>query len=110
MSNYTLGPCEIIDVYEADLLNEARPRREEVWEIGNREAGRTSGYATNRADAVLFVAAPELLEELVSCLAYVQRYYRTLPDDGAEQDFIMSSVIEPARKAIAKAKGETYED
>ena len=62
------------------------------------------------ANARLMVSAPELLEELVSCLAYVQRYYRTLPDDGAEQDFIMSSVIEPARKAIAKAKGETNED
>ena len=62
------------------------------------------------ANAHLMVAAPELLEELVSCLAYVQRYYRTLPDDGAEQDFIMSSVIEPARKAIAKAKGETNDN
>jgi hypothetical protein len=48
---------------------------------------------------------PSLLEALKTSLAYVERYYRTLPDDGPEQDHVMHSVIEPARAAIAKATG-----
>ena len=46
----------------------------------------------------------ELIDNLESCLAYVRAYYRTLPDDGPEQDYIMQSVIEPAEAALAAAK------
>ena len=45
-----------------------------------------------------------LIDSLAACLAYTKAYYKKLPDDGPEQDYIMQSVIEPAEKAIAEAK------
>ena len=59
--------------------------------------------AESAANAKLIAASPDLLGSLQSCLAYVKRYYKTLPDDGAEQDHIMESVIEPSEAAITKA-------
>lgn len=58
-------------------------------------------------EATLLSAAPEMLEALESCLAYVyaKRHYKTLPDDGAEQDYVKYRIIKPAIAAIAKAKG-----
>jgi hypothetical protein len=46
------------------------------------------------------------LEALKGTLALAEAYYRTLPDDGPEQDHYMTSIIEPARAAIAKAEGK----
>ena len=59
---------------------------------------------TRRATALLH-AAPDLLDALQCTLALAEAYYRSLPDDGPEQDHYMTAVIEPARAAIAKAEG-----
>jgi hypothetical protein len=58
------------------------------------------------ANARLIAAAPDMLEALKGTLALAEAYYRTLPDDGPEQDHYMTSIIEPARAAIAKAEGK----
>jgi hypothetical protein len=60
-----------------------------------------------RANAALIAAAPDLLEALKGTLALAMAYYRTLPDDGPAQDHYMTSIIEPAGRAIAKAMGES---
>ncbi len=39
----------VLDVYEADLLNESPPRRETIYEVGTRSD--TVAYATNEATA-----------------------------------------------------------
>lgn len=59
------------------------------------------------ANARLIAAAPELLEALELTLSHVSAYYLSLEDDGEEQDCLMREVIEPAQKAIVKAKGES---
>lgn len=53
-----------------------------------------------------YAVAPELLASLKNTLPMAEAYYRTLPDDGPEQDHYITSVIEPARAAIAKAEGK----
>lgn len=53
----------------------------------------------------LNAAAYDLLESLKNLLSITMIYYRSLPDDGTEQDHLMTYYIEPARIAIAKAEG-----
>ena len=57
------------------------------------------------ANARLIAAAPELLAACEGTLAMAEAFYRTLPDDGAEQDHYMTTVIEPARLALSRARG-----
>ena len=57
-------------------------------------------------NANLIAAAPELLAALEDTLDMAERYYASLEDDSPEQDAYMTQVIEPARAAINKAKGE----
>lgn len=99
-AKHTPGPWEILDTYEADLLNEGRPRRETVWEISNRDAGNSPAYATSAADASLIAAAPELLEAL-------QVAVFAMGAQGANHDLRhpLRPAWEQARAAIAKAEG-----
>ena len=60
---------------------------------------------TVEANLKLIAAAPDLLEALENLLYIANRYYRSLPDDGEEQDHLMASYIGPAESAIAKATG-----
>lgn len=69
------------------------------------DTGALDAWPLNDADRRLIAAAPELLEALKDTLHLAEAYYNTLPDDGEAQDHYMTSVIEPARKAIAKAEG-----
>jgi hypothetical protein len=64
-----------------------------------------SAKAENAANARLLAASPDLLAMLKRTLIRAEAYYRTLPDDGPEQDYYMTTVIGPARAAIAKAEG-----
>lgn len=58
----------------------------------------------------LHAAAFDLLSSLENLMAIAMVYYRTLPDDGTEQDHVMTYYIEPARIAIHKAtKGAANE-
>ena len=47
-------------------------------------------------------AAPELLETLQNILPLAEKYYRTLPDDGAAQDYLRPQ-LDAAHAVIAKA-------
>lgn len=67
-------------------------------------------YAETEANAQLIAAAPELLEALEYALELVQRCAGNLEDDGEEQDHVYANVINPARVAIAKAKGISYDE
>lgn len=49
-------------------------------------------------------AAFDLLESTKNLLAIAMLYYKSLPDDGTEQDHVMTYYIEPARIAIHKAE------
>ena len=61
------------------------------------------------ANARLIAAAPELLESLKDVVPYAEAYYRGLPDDGPEQDYVRP-IINKAIAAIARAEGEEDED
>jgi hypothetical protein len=63
-------------------------------------------FVTARFAAELELHNIELLESLRNTLSLAEAYYHTLPDDGPEQDHYMTSVIEPARAALLKARGK----
>ena len=98
--SHTPGPWEIIEVERFGKIHVYGPSNKPI--VADVNTYKHDGEANAR----LIATAPELLECLQSCLAYVKRYYKTLPDDGQEQDFLMVAVIYPAEEAIAKAKGE----
>lgn len=48
---------------------------------------------------------PEDIKALENLLFFAMVSYARLPDDGPEQDYIMSSAIGPAREALQKLQG-----
>jgi hypothetical protein len=62
----------------------------------------------NYANADLIVRAVNAHDALVAAcrnlLPLALKYYRSLPDDGPEQDHYMTAVIEPAETALAAAE------
>lgn len=96
----------------SDLSTQARNACGVAWKLVNEAKAEAKGRSDNFVEAnspevlaklAAQAAGPELLEALKGTLALAEAYYRTLPDDGAAQDHYMSSVIGPARAAIAKA-------
>jgi hypothetical protein len=93
---HTPGPWTVDDCYPASFHNETPPRQEEVWEIMNRDAGITPAYATNREDARLIAAAPDLL----AALKYVVEHFQFAP-----LGIGCIKACDQARAAIKKAEG-----
>lgn len=96
---YTKGPWEIGTACASQVYIPCEHPHRNIYAPGATDAEAN-------ANARLIAAAPELVEALTATLAYAEAYYRTLPDDGPAQDHIMTSIIEPARAALAKAKGD----
>ena len=48
-----------------------------------------------------YTPSPADVRALESLFMLACLYYRQLPDDGPEQDMLMSTAIEPSRRAIA---------
>lgn len=93
----TPGPWEIVDVYDADLLNENPPRRETVWEIGNRDFGNSPAYATSEEDARLIAAAPRLLDELQQLRDWIPQWMI-----GDEVEAVCASIDDAIAQATKK--------
>lgn len=64
-----------------------------------------SGDATEHDRCRVAIAAERLYVSVENMMPYVLSSYRSLSDDGVEQDAVMTCVIEPARAALKKAEG-----
>lgn len=92
----TPGPYEVVDVYDADLLNENPPRRERVWEIGNRDEGHSLAYATTAEDAKAILALPEMLRVLTELRDWIPQWMV-----GDEVDAVCDGIDDVIRQATA---------
>ena len=77
-------------------------------EVYEDEAGQPVAIVRGNhiPNARLIAAAPDLLEAAIALSSVAEDHFRMLPDDGPEQDYLMSEVIAPARDAIAAATGK----
>ena len=57
--------------------------------------------------AALRAERDALRDALTNALPYLEAFYKTLPDDGTAQSYMMIFIIEPARAAIAQAEEVT---
>lgn len=114
MSKHTDGPWTLtngLQLFDEDYI---RKRGEDnlkiYWQVSAGKGfldddgfGFSFTSHANEADARLIAAAPELLEALEELSGIVQG----LLDGDDCQNSIDSFTLQPARAAIAKAKGET---
>jgi hypothetical protein len=65
-----------LDTYEADLLNESPPRREEVTEIQDREHGDLLCYANPKHEALIIRA----VNNYARLIAFVEKISKQRPE------------------------------
>lgn len=103
-----------LDTYEADLLNEDTPRREEVTEIQDTETGDLLCYA-NPEHAARIVACvnacaginPEAVPDMLEALRAISAVPGTISESavGAECYQALLAALRLTHDAIAKATG-----
>jgi len=102
MSNHTPGPWVVVCTDE----NHGHIFIDQDCDRGRPDLARISpmngaGLETNRANARLIAAAPDLLEALVQAVEQLEADYVPTPLDGT------AALIRKLRAAITKAEGRT---